>query len=191
MSRGNPHPHKYKFGKQTEKISFKDFSERIDQTRFVDPLRDKSFLVLLSYLGCRIGELLKLKRDRIIIKHGMISFDLEVFKGGDRPKPLKLPISFPYMELFLEYLRQTKTERVFMMSYSTGWRTVKRAFPRKYPHYFRLNRATHMLDDPETTIPELKAWFGWKRVETIAEYIGHSDRYIDKGIKRIEKDVRE
>jgi len=190
MSRGNPHPHKYKHGKQTEKISFKEFSQRLETTAFADPPRDKSFLVLLCYLGCRIGELLLLEKEHVKRLNGELAFHLEIFKRGERKSPLRLTSDLPYIDLFLQYLRSIRAgKRVFPFSYTTGWRIVKRAFPIKYPHYFRLNRATHFLDDPETTIPQMKAWFGWKRAETITDYIGYSDRYVDKGIERIKKEV--
>jgi len=58
-----------------------------------------------------------------------------------------------------------------------------------YPHYFRLNRATLFLADPSTTIPEMKAWFGWKRIETINSYVGISKRGIKAQARRLEKEV--
>lgn len=191
MPYGNPYAHKYKHGKQTEKILFSEFSQRLDSTAFVDPPRDKSFLILLYYLGVRIGELLRLAKEHISQKSGELVFHLEVLKRGERKSPLRLTIDLPYIPMFLEYLRSIGSgELVFPFSYATGWRIVKRIFPRKYPHYFRLNRATHFLDDPETTIPEMKAWFGWKDIKSINAYIGYSTRYIDKGVKRIKRDVQ-
>lgn len=58
-----------------------------------------------------------------------------------------------------------------------------------YPHFFRLNRAVGFLDDPTTTTPEMIAWFGWKRIETINEYMGFSKRHVDTQRKRLNKVV--
>ena len=81
------------------------------------------------------------------------------------------------------------TRRVWNISGPTAWRIVKRVMPKHYPHFFRLNRATRFLEDPETTIPEMMAWFGWKASKTVDPYIGYSRRHIRKQRERLAREL--
>lgn len=190
MGRGNPYPHKYKFGKQTRTISYEFFKTQLTNGYKVDDKRDISLIILLYYLGCRVRALLELKREDIEIGEQSISFMLKALKHGIRNVPLKLPTTLPFMNIFLEYFRQIRGEKkVFSFSYSTALRIVKRVFPDKYTHYFRLNRCTQFLDDPNATLPEVRTWFGWKGLSSVSDYIGYSDRHVDRGVERIKKEV--
>ena len=54
-----------------------------------------------------------------------------------------------------------------------------------------LNRATKFLDDPSTTIPEMKAWFGWRATKAVDNYIEISKRYIRRQSSRLRGEIKE
>jgi len=112
---------------------------------------------------------------------------IPTLKGGERKKPLQLPLKLPYVNLIAQQLVTRGLGRtVWPFCGRTAIRIVKRALGDEYyPHFLRLNRTTKFLDDPTTTIPEMKAWFGWKRVETISDYVGYSSRHIEKQADRL------
>jgi len=45
------------------------------------------------------------------------------------------------------------------------------------------------LGDPTTTIPEMKAWFGWKAAKTVNPYIGYIRRRIHIQRERLEMEL--
>jgi hypothetical protein len=53
----------------------------------------------------------------------------------------------------------------------------------------RLNRATQFLEDLTTTLPEMRAWFGWKAAKTVDPYIRYSGRHIRRQRSRLKKRV--
>ena len=127
-------------------------------------------------------------------KDGLLVVDIPAKKRGER-EPLEVPVDFPYVDFIMKKVNKTRrtlanpTRRVWNMSDVTAWRIVKRVMPKKYPHYFRLNRATRFLEDPTTTIPEMKAWFGWKSTKTIDDYIGFSRRHIKRQRERLSQEL--
>ena len=195
---GNPHKHRYKYGKQTSPIDFQTFCNIVEegekQNKFVSLLRDKSFLAFLYWFGVRRAEALERVNEDFKIKDGLLIVDATPKKGGER-EPLEIPIDYPYVDLIIKQLNKTRrtlrnpTKRVWNMSPQTAWRIVKRVMPKHYPHYFRLNRATRFLEDPNTTIPEMIAWFGWKVSKTVDPYIGYSRRHIRTQRERLAREL--
>ena len=192
--KGNPHKCHYKYGKQTTPIDFKTFKSLVDKGKFVKPLRDKSFLAFLYWLGVRRAETLERVKEDFVIKDGLLIVNATPKKGGER-EPLEVPVDYPYIDLIIRKVNKTRrtlanpTRRVWNISGPTAWRVVKRVMPKHYPHFFRLNRATRFLEDPETTIPEMMAWFGWKASKTVDPYIGHSRRHIRKQRERLGREL--
>ncbi len=191
---GNPYEHHYKYGKQTQPIDFPTFKGIMDDGAFVRPLRDKSFLAFLYWFGVRRAEALERVKEDFKVSDGLVIVDCPPKKGGER-EPLEVSIDFPLVDLIVEQVERTRrtlanpTRRVWNMSGVTAWRIVKRVMPKHYPHYFRLNRATRFLEDPSTTIPEMKAWFGWKSTKTIGRYIGYSRRHIRRQRERLAREL--
>ena len=90
----------------------------------------------------------------------------------------------------VEKAKREHKEKVWDFSPKTAWLIVKRAMGDEYyHHFFRLNRATRFLDDPETTLPEMKAWFGWKRSDSVDPYIGYSRRHVRKMSDKLEQEL--
>jgi len=192
--RGNPHKHHYKYGKQTEPIDFETFKSIMENGKFVKPLAHRSFLAFLYWFGVRRAEALERVKSDFEIKDDLLIVDATPKKGGER-EPLEVPVDYPYVDLIIEQVNRTRrtlanpTRRVWNFSESTAWRIVKRVMPKHYPHYFRLNRATRFLEDPTTTLPEMKAWFGWKAAKTVDPYIGYSRRHIHRQRERLKREL--
>lgn len=192
--KGNPHKYHYKYGKQTTPIDFQTFSSIMENGKFVKPLRDKSFLAFLYWFGVRRAETLERVKEDFIIKDGLLIVDATPKKGGER-EPLEVLVNYPYVDLIVKKVNKTRrtlvnpTRRVWNISGPTAWRIVKRVMLKHYPHFFRLNRATRFLEDPETTIPEMMAWFGWKASKTVDPYIGYSRRHIRKQRERLAREL--
>jgi len=192
--RGNPYKHHYKYGKQTEPIDLQTFKVLMQNGEFVNPLRDKSLVAFLYWFGIRRAEVIERVKEDFSVKDGLLIVNCPPKKGGER-EPLEIPVDYPFVDLIIEQVDRTRrtlanpTRRVWDISEETAWRIVKRVMPKRYPHYFRLNRATRFLEDSTTTIPEMKAWFGWKSTRTIDEYVGYSRRHIRRQRERLAREL--
>ena len=169
----------------------------MENGRFVKgkALSHKSFLAFLYWFGVRKVEALERTRQDFMVKDGLLIVDAKPKKGGER-EPLEVPVDYPYVNLITENVEQTrrnpenKESRVWDFSPRTAINIVKRAMgDQYYPHFFRLNRATRFLEDPTTTLPEMKAWFGWKAAKTVDPYIGYSRRHIRRQRKRLRMEL--
>lgn len=183
---------RYKHGKQTHPIDFEDFRKAMEIGVFVDrkELAHKSFLAFLYWFGVRKAEALERVLEDFQIKDGKLIVDAKPKKGGER-EPLEISVQHPYVNLIVEQVNRTKpSERVWSFHPNTAINVVKRAMgDNYYPHFFRLNRATRFLDDPKTTLPEMKAWFGWKASKTVDPYIGYSRRHIKEMSAKLEQEL--
>lgn len=181
---------RYKLGKQTTPIDFETFDNAMQHGTFKQQ-NHKSFLAFLYWFGVRRAEALERVKEDFKIEDNSLIVNAPAKKGGER-EPLEVDINFPYVNLIIERVEKTKKgRRLWNFSERTAVRIVKRALGEKYyPHFLRLNRATKFLEDPETTIPEMMAWFGWKQAKTVSSYIGHSRRYIHKQKERLRRELR-
>ncbi len=188
---------KYKYGKITTPIDFETFKEAMENGKFIKSraLPYKSFLAFLYWFGVRKAEALERRKEDFVIKDGLLIVDATAKKGGER-EPLEVPVDYPYVDLIVQNIGKTRRcprnegGRVWNFSARTAINIVKRAMgDRYYPHFFRLNRATRFLEDPTTTLPEMKAWFGWKAAKTVDPYIGYSRRHIRKQRERLKKEL--
>jgi len=158
-------------------------------------LSHKSFLVFLYWFGVRKAEALERTKEDFLVKESLLIVNATPKKGGER-EPLEIPVDYPYVDLVIKNAKQTrrsprnKEGLVWNFSPRTAINIVKRAMgDRYYPHFFRLNRATRFLEDPTTTLPEMKAWFGWKAAKTVDPYIGYSRRHIHKQRERLKMEL--
>jgi len=188
---------KYKYGKVTTPIDFQTFKEAMENGKFAKGrmLSHKSFIAFLYWFGVRKTEALERRKEDFLIKDGLLIVDATAKKGGER-EPLEVPVNLPYVDLIIKNVKQTrlsprnKENRVWNFSPRTAINIVKRAMgDRYYPHFFRLNRATRFLEDPTTTLPEMKAWFGWKAAKTVDPYIGYSRRHIRRQRERLKMEL--
>jgi len=143
----------------------------------------------------RKAEALERTTEDFLFKDGLLIVNATPKKGGER-EPLEVLVDYPYVDLIITKVEQTrrnsenKEGRVWDFSPRTAINIVKRVMgDRYYPHFFRLNRATRFLEDPTTTLPEMKAWFGWKAAKTVDPYIGYSRRHIRTQRQRLKKEL--
>lgn len=189
---------KYKHGKITTPIDFKTFKECMENPEWKRKRRGfnqqkivsyKSFLAFLYWFGIRKSEVLSLTKNDFDLKDGLLIVDVKAKKRGHR-EPLEIPIGFPYVNIILIHLEGIEEGRVWRFSPRTAINIVKYVMgDRYYPHFFRLNRATRFLEDSTTTLPEMKAWFGWKSSKSVDPYIGYSRRYIHTQRERLSKEL--
>jgi len=179
----------YKYGKQTTPIELSRFKKAMTKGKFSQP-NHKSFLAFLYWFGVRRGEALRLKYEHFQLIENVLIVTCEPEKGGERGD-LEIDADMPFVDLIIDAVRITKRgDRVWKFSARTAVRIVKRSLGKKYyPHFFRLNRATAFLDDPTTTILEMKAWFSWKASKSMDPYMGYSKRHIRTQRKRLRKQV--
>ena len=188
---------RYKNGKITAPIDYQSFEEAMEKASFPKGrmLSHKSFIAFLYWFGVRKAEALERIKEDFMVKDKLLIVNATPKKGGQR-EPLEIPMDYPYVELIVKKVEQTRRclgneeGRVWNFSPRTAINIVKRVMgDRYYPHFFRLNRATRFLEDPTTTLPEMKAWFGWKAAKTVDPYIGYSRRHIRRQRQRLKTEL--
>jgi len=101
----------------------------------------------------------------------------EVRKHGKRDSPLWIKRDKLGVQDIIEVWKATGIgERVFPISRTYAWRFVKDVTGNLYPHFFRLNRATKFAEHPQTSVKDLKDWFGWVDARTIEKYMAKGGR---------------
>lgn len=122
---------KYK-KKITDLMDYADFKDAIQEL----PIDRQAFLTLLFFAGCRVSEALALTSQDIHCTKETVFVQFFRLKGSKQTDPQELPRADA-----LRWLCGHEG-RLFPFSYATAYRTVKKCFPRLYPHYFRMNRIT-------------------------------------------------
>ncbi len=122
---------KYK-KKITAPMDYAELKEGIGGFR----IRERAFMELLFFAGCRISEALALTSDDISCKEETIYVQFFRLKGSKQTDPQELPKADA-----LHWLCEQEG-KLFPFSRTTAYRLIKKAFPKLYPHYFRMNRIT-------------------------------------------------
>ena len=123
---------KYK-KKITRLMDYQEFKEAI---RDIVTWRDRAFLTLLFFSGCRVSEALALKDGDIHCTKELIFVQFFRLKGSTQTDPQELPRADALSWMC------GQEGKLFPFSRATAYRLIKRAFPDLYPHYFRMNRIT-------------------------------------------------
>jgi len=176
---------KYKHGKQTDTMTFQQFDRALRSTKL--SLKYQSFLTFIYLAGCRLNEALSRQKKDFIIEDELLVIDIPASKKGER-EFLEFELGWPYVkEFIIPYLEKVrgKDRTVWKFTPRTAQRLVKKVFGDKYyPHYFRLNAAVSFCRNPDSSIQDIKAWFGWKRIETINKYMGLARRDVSEARKK-------
>ena len=122
---------KYK-KKITALMDYKEFKEAIEDFR----IRDRAFLTLLFFAGCRVSEALALNSYDIHCMRETLFVQFFRLKGSKQTDPQELPRADA-----LSWMCE-REGKLFPFSRTTAYRLIKKAFPNLYPHYFRMNRIT-------------------------------------------------
>lgn len=129
---------KYK-KKITSLMNYEQFAEGIKDL----PLERQAFLSILFFSGCRVSEALELVSSNIRCTPDTIYVQFDRLKGSKPTDETPLPKTAPLVWLCNV---PPHSGLVFWFSRTTAYRTVKKAFPDLYPHYFRMNRITLIAD---------------------------------------------
>ncbi len=122
---------KYK-KKITRLMDYDEFKIAIDEL----PIARQAFLSILFFAGCRISEALVLEANDISCTEDTIFIQFFRLKGSKQTDPQEVPRADSLLWLC------GQEGKLFNFSRITAYRTVKKAFPDLYPHYFRMNRIT-------------------------------------------------
>lgn len=178
---------KYNDGKPDEEITFEDFKEKITKSKL--SWRKKAYLVVLYWLGCRRSEPLVIMKDDIEEKDDSLFMSIHYRldkdgkpipysrgKGGLAGGPIELPLTHFGVDLIKKAWQKTKKgKRVFPFSDSTGYRAMKKLWPKKTPHWLRYKRITELRkrigkEKDGLTIDAIKSFTGIRRDITIQNY---------------------
>jgi len=208
LPRGNPHPHRYKYGKIDKPIDLNIFSILQDRVGNVNRAGYpenfiRALLALFYWTGLRKVEVLGrkpikykvdagvkvgrahpglLKEDMRIEDNALFVFsiDKKVLKHGKREAPLVLPLTLPYVDLIVERWRKTKPRtRVFPITTITFWRICKRIDPKFTVHFFRHNRVTKFAANPKVSLADICAWTGLTP-QTVSSYMMRAGRFTKR-----------
>jgi len=166
---------KYK-KKITRLMDFREFMNAIDEL----PIMKQAFLSILFFAGCRVSEALALTAGNIHCKGDTVFIEFHRLKGSKQTDPIPLPRNSALYWLCGSSLPSDYL--IFPFSRSTAYRTVKKAFPSLYPHYFRMNRIVMISDNfGDATV--------YSFVGICAQSIDHYRGKVD--IKKVGKALRE
>jgi len=173
---------KYNDGKPDEEIDFEDFRKKIRKSTI--SYRKKAYLVLLYWVGCRRSEPLVILKEDIEEKNGCLYISIhwkraQPFsraKHGLAGGAVELDLTSFGVNLIKKGWEKTKkARRVFPFSDSTGYRAMKKLWPKKTPHWFRYTRITRLRkrigkEKDGLTIDAIKSFTGIRRDTTIQNY---------------------
>lgn len=119
----------------------KKITELLNYTQFRQAIaglsdRERAFLSILFFAGCRVSEALALESKDVNCTQDMVYVQFHRLKGSKQTDPQELPRAESLLWLC------GKEGILFPFSRQTAYRLVKRAFPNLYPHFFRMNRIT-------------------------------------------------
>ena len=147
------------------------------KTAIIDlPIARQAFLSILFFAGCRISEALALTSDDIHCTKDMIYIQFFRLKGSKQTDPQEIPRADA-----LEWLCEQEG-KLFTFCRKTGYNIVNGVFSQLYPHYFRMNRVTKVLD--KFGAVTVQNTFGLS-LNSIQSYVGKVD------IKRVGKALHE
>jgi len=154
-----------------------------------------SLLCTLRYLGLRCSEIVGCSpvsyqtktgikwssaHTGILKRHVLIDDNIirivsnSPLKHGKRSQPLWIHRDKLGSETIVKQYERTQHEndRLFPVSRTQAWRLIKQiSHHNSHPHLYRHSLATKLADHPDTTIRDLKSWFGWSDPRTIDAYL--------------------
>jgi len=208
MPRGNPYPHRYKYGKIDRPIDLPVFMKLQERVANIDLSSYscefiQALLALFYWTGLRKTEVLGRKKIRYRVKAGIkvgkshsgllkenmriegnalfvFSVGDNVLKHGKREAPLVLRLELPYVNLIVEQWQKTQSGcRIFPIEYITFWRICKRIDPKLTSHFFRHNRVTKFSANPKLSLADICSWTGLSP-QTVSAYMMRAGRFTKR-----------
>jgi site-specific recombinase XerD/ribosomal protein L40E len=178
-------------------LSEEDIKKMIASIEGVTALRDKVFIILLYETGCRISEILGIRRKDVNLESDPIKVNV-TGKTGWRRIPVILSASWlsAYFNIYkfepddvIWKNMSVNGDRSVSMSYEAARNilrdTAKKAGIKKpvNPHSFRKARATHLAN--KLSDQQLKSFFGWvPHSDVMSRYIGLNGADLDNAYLR-------
>jgi hypothetical protein len=202
MGRGNPYPHRYKYGKIEKAVNLEVLGKLMEKVNQVDcsgygARFIQAVLAIAYWTGFRSSEVLgdsgqkwKLKKggfrqskpfpglfkENMWVDNGFLFIRQEARKHGHREDPVALPLTLPYVDLLVERWNQTKPgAKVFPIDQVVCWRIFKRIDPKLYWHLFCFTRVTKLSEDKRNSLADIVRFTG-KDPKTIGWYMSRSGR---------------
>ena len=122
--------------KITRLMDYKEFRKAILDL----PIDRQALLSVLFFAGCRVSEALALTSNDINCTSDTIYIQFFRLKGSKQTDPQELPRA----DALLWICEQEG--KLFSFTRMTAYRTVKKVFEDLYPHYFRMNRITKVIE---------------------------------------------
>lgn len=165
---------KYKHGKPNQEINVEDLQQAIEKGHFTDPLRHKSYLAILYWIGCRRAEPFEVKKEDVKQEGESLFINIPAFKGGKRGGLIELALSLYGVNLIKDTWEKTKPNKpLWNFSSKTGYRIIKRIWPTRTPHWLRHNRITKIrkkIDGKTFSLDDAKSFTGIKSDRTMQTY---------------------
>lgn len=163
-----------KHGKVQTLLSPKEFKDAMNTGHFCK-FSHRAFCILLYYTGVRRAEALRAVKEQFQVKDGFLRFDVKRrLKGGTHTPPLKIPTAAAFVSDLIKQIDRTKKgKKVFTFHEKTAWNIVDRIPAFHYPHYFRLNRTSRILE--KFSILKARSWTGHKSLKSLDSYAGVVD----------------
>lgn len=145
----------------------------------------RAYAVLIYYLGIRVSEALRLRKEDLRLDNGRLYIDVGIrlktarkrkdgsTSKGKRTQPIPLDLEQPHVELLVSRWKHTrKGQLLFPFCRMTALRQISRA-GLGYNHLSRLTAITDFLKAGRS-IADVVNWFGIS-VQTVNNYIGSID----------------
>lgn len=174
---------KYKHGIPNKEIELPELKRALTKNKL--SVVYKAYVILLYWLGCRRSEPMFVLKEDLEEEEGSLYLTIPALKGGRRGGPIELPLTLYGMPLIKGVWEHAQEgERLFPFCDKTGYRIIKKLFPKKTPHWLRHNRLTKLRkkrDRGKITTDNIKSFTGIRRDSTIERY----GMKTEKGIRKV------
>lgn len=199
-----------------EIIDFQEIQKKVVAARKKLSREREAFFWLLYYCGVRKSEAYERVAEDVELSLAFFSIDFHKRKkGGLTVPPLRLPRSFPGVDLLCELSLRAQKHRASRkllersekgirhaayfkgkwlfphMNRSWALKTIKLILGEKYyPHFLRLNRISELCTDPSSNISRISSFTGIKTLQVIEYYLGSSRKEQEAAVDFMAKQIR-
>jgi len=134
-----------------------------------------ALLCTLFETGGRAKEVLKLTGDQFeIVDESFIEVkDMVVLKSHQssaRTRNVPIPLDEPLVEPMVEWIKRRGKGKLFPRTYAWLYKWITKTDPNWWPHRFRSERASQLVQEYDYRLMDLKKWFGWSTDDMAQQY---------------------